>query len=115
MITTKYKWESSSKMIKSATEELVKASLKDGWSVSVFYGETYILNNNTSFDIIMGYIHQCCFDGDPVTICISKGNKKDFCSVLLNQGSPDKEICHSYNDKYISDWCFRSNNGQKEI
>ena len=27
MITTKYKWESSSKMIKSATEELVKASL----------------------------------------------------------------------------------------
>ena len=115
MITTKYKWESSSKMIKSATEELVKKSIKDGWAVSVFASHTYILKNSKCFDQIMWNLHQVCFDGESVEVHISKGNKKDFCSVLLNQGSPDEEICHSHNDKYISDWCYRSNNGQREI
>ena len=114
MITTKYKWESSSMMIKSATEELVKKSIKDGWAVSVFASHTCILKNSKCFDQIMWNLHQVCFDGDTVEVHISKCNKKDYCSVLLNQGSPDQEICHSHNDNYISDWCFKTNNGQKK-
>ena len=116
MNNKQYKWESSSMMIKSVTEELVKKSIKDGWAVSVFLdSHTCILKNSKCFDQIMWNLHQGCFDGESVQVCISKGNKKDYCTVLLNQGSPDQEICHIYYDNYISDWCSKTNNGQKEI
>lgn len=118
MNNKQYKWESSSMMIKSATEELVKKSIKDGWAVSIFASHTSILKNSKCFDQIMWNLHQVCFDGESALVCISKGNKTDYCTVLLNQGSPDQEIIHSCNDKYISNWCYRTNNGQnnnKEI
>ena len=123
MNNKQYKWESSSMMIKSATEELVKKSIKDGWAVSVFASHNYftqlpqqacILKNSKCFDQIMWSLHQVCFDGASVEVQISKGNKTDICSILLNQGSPDQEICHSHKDNYISDWCFKTNNGQKK-
>ena len=112
MNNKQYKWESSSMMIKSATEELVKKSIKDGWVVSIFASHTCILKNSKCFDQIMWNLHQVCFDGESVLVSISKGNKTDYCTVLLNQGSPDQEIIHSCNDKYISNWCYRTNNGQ---
>ena len=114
MNNKQYKWESSSMMIKSATEELVKKSIKDGWAVSIFASHTCILKNSKCFDQIMWNLHQVCFDGASTEVHISKGNKTDICSILINQGSPDQEICHSHNDKYISDWCFKTNNGQKK-
>jgi len=51
------KWTSTSVVINSATEEMVKSALKDGWNFEVLTEGEHLCENSTDFDEIMENIH----------------------------------------------------------
>ena len=138
-----YKWESSSITIKSSSEELIKHSLLNGYTVSIkiskqCYNQTVfkwikedsryaiILDNSSNFNTIMGYLHQLGFGADCeseryygiaiVIITNKKLGRKESCAIQINKKNPDKEInvIHKGAD-FIFDWAEKTNFGQKEI
>ncbi len=137
-----YKWESSSINIKSSSEELIKHSLLNGYTVSIKiskrdYNQTVfkwikedsrnaiILDNSSNFNTTMSYLHELGFTrqrGDRaygiaiVIITNKKLGRKESCAIQINKKNPDKEIkvVHEGAD-FITDWAEKTNFGQEEI
>jgi len=105
------KWTSTSIIINSATEEMVKSALKDGWNFEVLSEGDILCKESTDFNEIMEEIHSV--DG-VLEIHIHKaGEKSDWCNVILHNGEPDCEVSDCYVGGYIDKWCDRTDFGQK--
>ena len=105
------KWTSTSIIINSATEEMVKSALKDGWNFEVLTEGEHLSENSTDFNDIMENIH--AVDG-VLEIHIHKaGEESDWCNIILHNGDPDCEISDCTVDGYIDKWCEKTDYGQK--
>jgi hypothetical protein len=105
------KWTSTSVVIKSATEEMVKSALKDGWNFALLCEGEYLCRFNTDFDNIMEHIHSV--DGIVEVHIHKEGEKPDWCNIILHNGDPDCEISDCYSKGYIDKWSDRTDFGQK--
>ena len=105
------KWTSTSVVINSATEEMVKSALKDGWNFEVLTEGEHLCENSTDFDEIMENIH--AVDGVLEIHIHKEGEKSDWCNVILHNGDPDCEISDCTADGYIDKWTERTDFGQK--
>ena len=73
-MTTKFKWTSTTiPEIKSASEQLVKDAIKDGWSWDILCDGDYLCKDSKNFDEVMENIH--AIDG-PVEAHINKEGHK---------------------------------------
>ena len=43
-----------------------------------------------------------------------KGEKDDWCNIIIGYNEPDEEISDCYADGYIDKWCQRTDYGQKK-
>ena len=105
------KWKSTSINIKSATEEMVKSALKDGWNFEVLSEGDILCKESTDFNEIMEEIHSV--DGVLEIHIHKEGEKSDWCNVILHNGEPDCEVSDCYVGGYIDKWCDRTDFGQK--
>ena len=96
--------------IKSASEGLVKQSLKDGWSWELLCEGDHLCKSSTDFNEIMDHIHSV--DGVVEVHIHKKGEKSDWCNIILFNGDPDCEISDCYTDGYIDKWTDLTDFGQ---
>jgi hypothetical protein len=107
------KWKSTSIKINSATEEMVKSALKDGWRFDLLCEGQYLCRWNRDFDNIMEHIHS--IDGIVEVHIDKEGEKTDWCNIILHNGDPDCEIADCTVGGYIDKWCDRTDFGQKNV
>ena len=103
--------------MKSASQELVKSALSDGWKFEIL-AEGYVLckegyglcKDSTDYATIMEHIESV--DGVVEVHIQKEGEKDDWCNILVGEVDPDEEIVDCYVNGYIDKWCAKTDFGQ---
>jgi len=96
--------------MRSASRQLVKKAIKDGWTFEImYYGDTELKSNK--FKEVITLINDL---DDIIEVHITKdGEKDDWCNIIIGNGL-DEEISDCYVDGYIDRWCTLTDHGQKD-
>ena len=99
--------------MKSASQELVKSALSDGWKFEILAEGYDLCKDSTDYATIIEHIESVdCV----VEVHIQKeGEKDDWCNIIIGYNEPDEEISDCYADGYIDKWCQRTDYGQKKV
>ena len=104
-------WNTTTKY--SASEEMVKSALADGWVFEILCEGEPLCNGSNDFNEIMEHIHSV---DEIVEVHIQKeGEKDDWCNIIIGYNEPDFEISDCYVGGYIDKWCERTDHGQKKV
>jgi hypothetical protein len=96
--------------MKSASQELVKSALSDGWKFEILAEGYDLCKDSTDYATIIEHIESVdCV----VEVHIQKeGEKDDWCNILVGDVDPDEEIVDCYVNGYIDKWCAETDFGQ---
>lgn len=97
--------------MRSASRQLVKKAIKDGWTFEImYYGDTELKSNK--FKEVITLINDI---DDDIEIHLTKdGEKDDWCNIIIGGVAPDEEISDCYVGGYIDRWCTLTDFGQKD-
>ena len=95
--------------MKSASKELVKSALKDGWKVELIDEERHSMCiGSSNFKEIMEHIHSV----DVSELHLQKVGEKDDWAYIVMCNEPEEEISDCTVGGYIDKWCERTDFGQ---
>jgi len=93
----------------SASKELVKSALKDGWVFELLAEGEHLCNGSDNLEEIMEHIHSV---DAIVELHMQKEGEKDDWANIIMCNEPDEEISDCYVGGYIDKWCERTDFGQ---
>jgi len=96
--------------MKSASQELVKSALSDGWKFEILAEGEHLCKDSTDYATIMEHIESV--DCVVEVHMQKKGEKDDWCNILIGEVDPEEEVVDCYVNGYIDKWCAETDFGQ---